>query len=253
LAQIVVGVLKGRVDVEGGVVQRFGGKVGKVPGGLEPAGSRALTKTDHAYYWIRERILAGELEPGQTLDQERLAEIIGVSPTPLREAMRRLESEQLVVNRAHHVAIVAPVSLDILNEVYEVRFELEPRAAQLAAQHGSDEQLAEIAALIAEPPTEQDPMTLLYYNGGIHRMIYRASGNSVLIRILDQMSDLVDRYRAITFREDPQVIYGHSDHVDIADALLARDGRRVAKLMRDHLEFGHKRMNRARQAAEATE
>jgi DNA-binding GntR family transcriptional regulator len=205
-----------------------------------------MTKTDHAYSWIRERILAGGLEPGQTLDQERLAEEIGVSPTPLREAMRRLESEQLVVNRAHHVSIVAPVSLAILNEVYEVRFELEPLAAQLAAQRAGDEQLAEIADVIASPPAERDPMTLLYYNSDIHRMIYGASGNSVLIRILDQASDIVDRYRAITFREDPQVIIGHTDHADIAEALLARDGKRVAKLMRAHLEFGHQRMNRER-------
>jgi len=230
-------------DVDGQVMQRF--EAAGLSAGR--AGNGALTKTDHAYHWIRERILSGELKPGQALDQERLAEFVGVSPTPLREALRRLESEQLVVNRAHHLSTVAPLSLETLNEVYEVRFELEPLAAKLATKRASDRQLAEITDAIGSPPTERDPMTLLYYNGGIHRMIYRASGNAVLIRILDQTSDLTDRYRAITFREDPEVILGHSDHAEIAEALLARDGRRVARLMRDHLKFGYQRMNRVRQ------
>ena len=210
-------------------------------------GSRAVTKTEHAYDWIRERILSGELQPGQALDPEALTSVLGVSTTPLREAMRRLESEQLVVSRVHRDTVVAPIEYKTLEEVYIVRLELEPLATSIATQVATDAELQNIALLVREVPGSDDTMTLLRYNGQVHRQIYRASHNQVLIRTLDNLSDLVDRYRALVYRRDPGVLTAHRSHTGISDAIMARDGDLASTLVREHIAYGFEQM-RAGQA-----
>lgn len=214
------------------------------PAGAQYPG-RAVTKTEHAYDWIRERILSGELEPGQSLDPEALTAALGVSTTPLREAMRWLESEHLVVSRVHRDTVVAPIEYETLEEVFTIRLELEPLATRLAAVKGTDDEIAAIVRLVKEPPSSDDALTLLRYNGAIHRQIYRASHNAILVRTLDSLSDLVDRYRALVFRRDPGVLTAHRSHTSITDAIAARDADLAARLMREHVEYGFEQMRAA--------
>ncbi|GAA4548626.1 GntR family transcriptional regulator [Pseudonocardia xishanensis] len=207
-------------------------------------GVRALTKAEYAHEWIRERILSGEFQPGMALDPEALSSRLGVSTTPLREAVRRLETEQLVSTAAHRHVYVAPLEYETLAEVFVVRLETEPLASRLATAAASDSELQAIAELVDNPPAADDALTLLRYNGAIHRQIYRASHNTVLIRVLDQLSDLVDRYRALAFRRDPGVSTAHRNHSEIIAALIARDGDLASRLMRDHVSYGFERMRK---------
>src|SRR5918998_6474386 len=113
----------------------------------------ALTKADYAYSEVRERILSGALPQGAVVSQEALAAELAVSTTPLREAMRRLSSEGLVILDAHRDARVAPLTAVEARSLFEVRQQLDPLAVRLAAERREAADVAQIqeAAASLEP------------------------------------------------------------------------------------------------------
>jgi DNA-binding GntR family transcriptional regulator len=205
---------------------------------FSPAPERPIrpeTKSDLAYQQIRQKILEGELAPETSLDQEALAEWLGLSTTPVREALRRLQSERLVVSRAHRDTVVAPLSADLVEQVYAVRLSLDPLAASLAAAHADDGERARILALSQDPPTDTDPLSRVSFNRRLHRAIYAASGNTVLIETLDSLWDLSDRYRRVISKDHAHIELARDEHQAIAAAVVDGDGDRAAELMREHL------------------
>jgi len=199
-----------------------------------PVATTALTKVDVAYQLLRNEIFQGTVAPGASLDQEAIATRLGLSTTPVREALRRLESEKLVISRSHRDTIVAPVSLELLENTYAVRLSLDPMAVGLAAAAASDEALARIESLCTQP-TDEDPVADLLSNRIMHRAIYAACGNPTLVEILDMLWDRSDRYRLIALRTKSTAKSAHEEHRAIIRALLDRDGERSAELMRQHI------------------
>lgn len=205
-----------------------------VPLFLRGTAARAgLTKADAAYTEIRARILACDLPPGSVVDQELLANWLGSSTTPVREALRRLEAEHLVVLRAHSEVRVAPVSIEEFRELHSVRLGLEPIAAEEAAAKASDEAIDELRSYLTPPPGEPD----LSRSRGFHRAIYSLSGNHTLTQILDNIWDRVGRYRVMFARVGSVAECASPEHLAIVDALASHDGARAAKLMREDLEI----------------
>jgi DNA-binding GntR family transcriptional regulator len=212
----------------------------QLPAGWRPPGStelplRPVTKTDLAYVQIRQKILEGELAPETSLDQEALADWLGLSTTPVREALRRLESERLVVSRAHRDTLVAPLSLDTVEEVYAVRLSLDPLATALAATQADTGQREQILGVSLENPVKDDPVSKVYFNRHLHRSIYSASGNTVLIEILDSLWDLSDRYRLIVSKDTTATKAADEQHAAIVSAVVEGQPDRAAELMREHL------------------
>lgn len=193
-----------------------------------------LTKTDMAYWQVRQEILDGTLAPGTSLDQEALAARLGLSTTPVREALRRLESERLVVGRAHRDTFVAELSREVLEDTYAVRLNLDPLAVSLAAKLAKPEELEVISALAKIRPSD-DPTEQLQQNRALHRAIYCSCGNDVLIEILDLLWDRTDRYRLITIKEHSEPTKVRNEHVEIAEAVAARNAKLAAKLMAAHI------------------
>ena len=194
-----------------------------------------VTKTDLAYPQIRQKILEGQLAPGTSLNQEALAADLGLSTTPVREALRRLEAERLVVSRAHRDMVVAPLSVTTVEDVYAVRLSLDPLAAALAAARAVAEEKEKILALSHESPVEDDPVSHVYLNRQLHRSIYAASGNSVLTECLDSLWDLSDRYRLITLKDNKMAKIAQEQHAAIVAAVVVGNPDRAAELMREHL------------------
>ena len=195
----------------------------------------ATTKAEAVYLETRARILEGVLPPGLNVNQEQLAADLGVSVTPLREALRRLEMEGLIRLEAHRTVVIAPLSGDELDELYVIRIELDSLAAGLAAVTAPESQLAAIGRLARQKPVEE-PVAQLERNRTFHRAIYASCGNGALIAYLDQLWDRTDRYRLILVKEE--LIGGSAsrqDHIDIADAIAERDARRAASLTRKHI------------------
>ncbi|WP_203921320.1 GntR family transcriptional regulator [Rugosimonospora africana] len=201
-----------------------------------------MTKADLAYSRIRQQILTGELAPDADLDQEGLAADLGLSTTPVREALRRLESEGLVLIRAHRVATVAPLSYETMLNVYEMRLLLDPAAVSAAANRITVEESKQLRAMAADHPRSQDPIVHLNWNRHLHRAVYAACGNPILIGTLDSLWDMSDRYRMIMVKDQEASKSVRQDHFAIVSAVADKLADRAARLMYEHVAESHARL-----------
>ncbi|SEB67988.1 DNA-binding transcriptional regulator, GntR family [Paramicrobacterium humi] len=197
------------------------------------------TKSDFAYAVIRNRILAHEYVPGATINQATLAKEIGISTTPLREALRRLKQEGLVELDAHRDAYVTKLSVEEARDLLELRLALDPLAAALAAERRTREDIAEIRRssevnALSNQPTVVD----LVAHRRFHRAIYVASHNDVLIATLDGLWDKADRYRLVGLREgrdQPERDKKNEEHQQLVLAVIAGNPDEAAAVMRAHI------------------
>ncbi|WP_194292996.1 GntR family transcriptional regulator [Streptomyces smaragdinus] len=203
----------------------------------------ALTKTEIAYKIIRKDIVEGVLRPGMIIDQEALAVRLGLSTTPVREALRLLESEDLVISRRHRNTVVAPLDLEQLKDTYNVRMELDPKAVALGARVATPEQRKEIKKLLVLAEMDQTPVEGLHSNRAMHRAMYSSCGNAVLVQILDNLWDRCDRYRVATLRDEEQVKVAIDEHRLIVDAFVAGESEEAARLMLEHVSASFERID----------
>ena len=212
------------------------------PGAARSVPLLMVTKAEAVYLETRSRILTGILVPGLEVNQEALASDLGVSITPLREALRRLEMEGLIRLEAHRTVVIAALTSQELDELHVIRMELDSLAARLAATKASDAQVALIGQL-ARRKAVTDPVVQLERNRSFHRAVYASCGNNALITYLDQLWDRTDRYRLILVREE--LVEGPvsaQDHIDIAEAIATRHSERAARCMRDHIAASRTRI-----------
>lgn len=192
-----------------------------------------MSKADAVYAELRRRILDGEIPPSSSLNQEQCAAMLGVSTTPLREALRRLEAEGFVRTITHREMIVAPIELDELVALYEVRTTLDPLAVSLAAErHGAEDRERMVAAFEALRVAKIEDATSR--NRDFHAAIYKSCENPVLIELLDQLWDRADRYRRLIrgLSSDPGTF---AEHQAILKAVVGGKADEAAELMRAHL------------------
>ena len=207
----------------------------------------ATTKADGAYLELRNQILLGTLEPGCRVDYVQLTASLGVSITPLREALRRLEADHLVIRNAHRDVVIAPATREEASELVAVRQELDLLAARRAAAHMTQDELAGARKLVAS----QDENAALRYlrdaglpvaaggmlsvNRAFHRMVYCGSHNQVLIQYRDAISTRTERYVIMARRiaTVPSEAY-RVLHEKLLTALEARDAAAATEVMGAH-------------------
>jgi DNA-binding GntR family transcriptional regulator len=199
------------------------------------------TKSDFAYTRVRELILSGELEPGAVINQATLARQIGISTTPLREALKRLKQQGLVELDAHRDARVTPLDAEEARDLLEVRRSLDPLAASLAAERRSKQDVAEMRAslegldaLPSNPTVEQ-----LVAHRRFHSSIYRASHNALLVETLDGLWDTADRYRRHGLqveRSAEERAMKAREHTLLFEAIVEGDADTAADVMRAHIQ-----------------
>jgi DNA-binding GntR family transcriptional regulator len=201
----------------------------------------ALTKNAYAYEEMRRRILSGEIPQGSVLSQAQLAQEIGVSTTPLREALRRLAAEGLVQLESHRDARVASLTAEEARDLYVIRENLDPLAAGLAAQSRTPADIANIQATLEQltPLNDAADLAAMTLHRQFHRAIYTASHNPLLIGILEGLWDKADRYRQIGLQSQKDSendrIRVQEEHTQIADAVIAGDAVRAREIMQRHV------------------
>lgn len=189
-----------------------------------------------AYSLILEAIEGGTYKPGDRLVESELAERLGVSRTPVREALQRLETQSMLTRDGRSL-IVATLDHNQLAELYTVRTELEGLAARLAARHATDEELRVLRGMVEDDRRliGADPRALSRANKRFHRQIHLASHNRYLV----QQLDLVHRSMALmtntTFAAEGRDIQGLDEHGAIVAAIEARDGEAAARALRAHI------------------
>lgn len=205
----------------------------------EPAGLYA-TKGDFAYRRVRELILSGRLQPGAVINQAALAREIGISTTPLREALRRLAQQGLVELDAHRDARVTRLDAEEARDLLEVRRALDPLAASLAAERRTPEDVAEMRAALQDLdalPRDPTPEQLAGHRR-LHEAVYRASHNALLVDMLDGLWDTADRYRRHALQVERSVedrAATSREHARLVAAVVEGDAATAAEVMRDHI------------------
>ena len=157
-----------------------------------------LPLRDVVFKTLRQAILKGELEPGERLMEIQLAERLGVSRTPIREAIRKLELEGLVLMIPRKGAEVARISENNLRDVLEVRRTLEELAVDLACQRMTEDELEELKKtqeLFAQAIREGDAMRIAQTDERYHEIIYGSTKNEKLVQILNNLREQMYRYR----------------------------------------------------------
>ncbi|HVL71277.1 MAG TPA: GntR family transcriptional regulator [Beijerinckiaceae bacterium] len=190
---------------------------------------------------LRDCIVQGELAPGARVPERALCERLGLSRTPLREALKVLEAEGLVDIAPHRGAVVRRLSLDEVEATIEVLVALEGAAAERAARRITEAEIAAIAALharMAEHHRAGDLLDYFHVNQAIHEAIVDAAGNPVLSRLYRAESGRIRRYRYAGNLQHPRWDRALREHAQILDALAARDGALLRELMRAHMIAG---------------
>ena len=192
---------------------------------------RKTSLKQKVYEALRREITDGSLLPGDLLKERELADLYGVSKTPVREALSLLEQENLVKAIPRAGYMVTQLTLRDVQEVHQLRVTLESMAARLAAENITDEELEELEGIAATP----DPEEALLFNHRFHSVIARASGNSRLAKMIEQLLDNTDRWAALDVaRLTPTVLLiGHEVELE---ALRTRDPDIAEKAMREHVQ-----------------
>jgi DNA-binding GntR family transcriptional regulator len=186
---------------------------------------------------LRRVLGSGELPPGSPIRQEVLAERLGVSRVPIREALRTLEAEGQVVHRPHRGYYVADLSLGDLVEVYRIRDLLEAEAARAAVARLTDRDLAELrlaATRCRQAISNGDLADAIAANRSLHFGLMQACGMPRLMRLITQLWDATDAYRAVYYNDVAHRDRVADDHDAILDAAAAGDAEAVVRLLAEH-------------------
>jgi DNA-binding GntR family transcriptional regulator len=205
--------------------------------------------SDDVYEGIRELLFDQNFAPGERLVIDQLATRLGVSPTPVREALARLEADRLVVKEAHKGYSVAPM-LDSQSflALYEMRLVIEPAAARLAAERAERAQISAmsiaVAKMVAIAEKTKDAETAVQYreygpipelDGSFHEAIAKASGNPFLFEALARLRPQQQTARLYSKRGVPDLALAVAEHQSILEAIDAGNPEDAAQRMREHL------------------
>ena len=198
-----------------------------------------LPLRDVVFKTLRQAILKGELEPGERLMEIQLAERLGVSRTPIREAIRKLELEGLVLMIPRKGAEVAKISESNLRDVLEVRRSLEELAIDLACQRITAEELESLNKAEVDFKAaigNGDAMQIAQTDEQFHEIIYNSTKNQKLVQILNNLREQMYRYRTEYLKDTQRHSQLIQEHHEIVKALELRDEEQVVKIIRQHLK-----------------
>lgn len=198
-----------------------------------------LPLRDVAFQKLRQAILRGELAPGQRLMEIQLAEQLGVSRTPVREAIRMLEQDGLAIMIPRRGAVVAKISGKNLKDVLEVRLALEELAVQLSCLRMGEEDftaLREANREFNETIAGEDIVKMAEADEHFHDIIYQASDNMRLVQLEMQMREQMYRFRIEHLKEKTKRNALVEGHREIMEALHRRDSDAATKAIRSHIK-----------------
>ena len=188
-----------------------------------------------AYALILQAIDVGVFKPGDRLVESDLADRFGVSRTPIREALQRLETQNLLTRDGRSL-IVASLSHNEMAELYAVRSELEGLAARLAAQHASAEEVLVLREMVQEDrKLTDDPSALSRANRRFHKQIHLASHNRFLVRQLDLVHRSMALMATTSLAAEGRGEVAMEEHNAIVEAIAAGDQDGAQQTLRDHI------------------
>lgn len=225
---------------------------------MVPLSPRSLQRNqslqEQTYQALRAAILSGELSSGQRLVETQLAKKLQVSRTPIREAMRQLQHEDLVTLGSDHVLRVATISLTDAAQLYDCRIALEQLSVAGACQNVTDAQLQDLNLMVMQAEklvkSKPSPLTnfqLLDLDYRFHRLLAESSGNLWLRSLLDRVFDKMMLLRIQTIQSNRDVLEIRTEHRRIYEAVRDRDCAAASQTIKNHLVAAKERVTREMQ------
>jgi len=212
---------------------------GSIPDG-EPTQRRSRRPLhEEAADRLRDMILEGELAPGERIIEQSLCDRLGLSRTPLREAIKTLTAEGLIALQPNRGATVASLSLEDIEDTFRVIGVLEALAGELACTRLRDDDIAEIRVLhyqMALHRTRGQRLDYFKLNQRIHERIVELSGNKVLMETHQRLGGRIRRHRFAANLAPERWDQAIREHEEMLEALTERDGKRLAEILRRHLD-----------------
>ncbi|WP_034303190.1 GntR family transcriptional regulator [Herbaspirillum sp. RV1423] len=184
---------------------------------------------------LRSRILNGELAPGSQLRQEALAEELGVSRIPLREAFRLLSSEGLVEQKSHRSAMVSLLSSGEVEELFDIRLRLEPWLLYEAARKIPEAGLAEAERLVAEMD-QTHPNNWGSLNWRLHEVLYSAADKPTALAMVKALHDKSERYFRFQIVNAPIRKQAHKEHMQLIEYCRGRKPKQASDALEAHIK-----------------
>lgn len=194
---------------------------------------------DFAYRILCDELIVLDIKPGEPLNDEVISRRLGVGRTPIREAMKRLESDHLVVAYPRRGTFAAGVDIKDLAEISEIRHLLEPAAAARAARMASPKLRQELRDFAREVeqllPGMQSQQDLMRLDMRVHRTIYRATGSRHLQDVLIRYDNLATRIWSLVLEKLPPVSEHIAQHIELLECIAAGDSEAAARLTAQHV------------------
>lgn len=203
------------------------------------------TKNDYAYEFLRRAILTGQLKQGSVLNASKIAEQLDMSGIPVREALRKLQTERLVTIHPHKGAFVYKLSKREFSDNMAVQELIEPEATKLAAPNidegiikGLKNNMKEMEAAVKHG----DYLRYAVLNREFHFIIYSACGNQQLIKIISQLWDSYNMFKGLFALDSRRVSESLKEHWELINSLAKGDGDMAAEIIRKHKKESYKQV-----------
>lgn len=201
---------------------------------------RTISIADQIFEQLERDILTGKYQRGEVLSELRLSSELGVSRTPVREAVRRLEQENILKETGRGMVVVG-ISREDMMDMYEVRMQLEGLAARRAAANINDEQLKDMEDCLAlqrfyvEKQDGVSPEQIRDMDSRFHQLLYESSGSRAYQEILKALHKKIVKYRCASISKHTRAVHSLAEHRAIYEALAAHDGDAAEKAALEHV------------------
>ncbi len=194
------------------------------------------------FEYLKNAIIDQTIMPGSRLVESKIADMLGVSRTPLREAMHKLEKEDFLEKIPSGGFQVITLTKDDIEETFGIRSVLEAYAARLAAKNHTNKDLILLEKKIKEfkkcMELKKDSVKLQKINTEFHDLLYALSKSPKLIKMINQFRSQISRFRQIILKQEEYAHKSNEDHIKMLDAIKNRDGDAVEQLVRQHIIKG---------------
>ena len=207
---------------------------------------KTVSLADQVFEHLETDILSGKYQRGENLTESKLSLELGVSRTPIREALRRLEQEHLI-EEAPKGMVVVGISEKDLADIFEIRVALEGKAAALAAQNYTDEQINIVREALEFQEFylgKQDPDRIKSMDSRFHETIYKMSGSTIFYDVLMPLHKKILKYRKASVSDSSRATASVAEHRAIYEAIVAHNSELAERLVNEHLNNAYAHINK---------